>query len=219
MHDPRVWLPQQQHSPVIPTKSTPPAEPRLNAQEPRQRWSRRRARASANRWRRSTPRALSRASQIRGSSNSRLKMARPNAMVRTPGPGSTIIARPASPTTPPPSPIITRFPKRSTCQCIAMRAGSGGAGGPSAPEEDAVGGVCRLFHIGVAQVFQVQAQLLAVGERHLHTRQHPALVGAVVAIVEQADVPARADGLEEAQQRARTFGEFEAEQALVGQAP
>src|SRR5690606_33204917 len=164
---------------------------------------------------------LSRASQLRGSSNSRLKMARPSAMVRTPGPGSTIIARPAITATPPPRPINTRFPKRSTCQCMAMRAGSSGAGGggPSAAEEDAVGGVSRLFHIGVAQVVQVQAQLLAVGQGHLHTRQHPALIGAVVAIVEQADVPARADGLEEAQQRARAFGEFEAEQALVGQAP
>jgi hypothetical protein len=54
-----------------------------------------------------------------------------------------------------------------------------------------------------------------VAGRHLQADQDAAVVGALVAVVEQADVPARVHGGQEAHQRARPLGELEAEEALV----
>ena len=50
---------------------------------------------------------------------------------------------------------------------------------------------------------------------HLERRQHAPEVGAVVAVVEQADVPAAAERLEELHQRAGPLGELEAARPLV----
>ena len=51
--------------------------------------------------------------------------------------------------------------------------------------------------------------------RHLEPDQHAAEVGAVVAVVEQADVPASAQRVEELRQRARALRELEAVEPLV----
>ncbi len=55
----------------------------------------------------------------------------------------------------------------------------------------------------------------ALRRRHLDTGQHPTIVGAVVAVVEQADVPAGTDRLEKPQQGSRAFRKLEAIQHLV----
>jgi hypothetical protein len=46
-------------------------------------------------------------------------------------------------------------------------------------------------------------------------REHAAEVGPVIPVVEQADVPSPRERVEEISQRAGTFGELEAAQALV----
>ena len=54
--------------------------------------------------------------------------------------------------------------------------------------------------------------------RHLDAGEHTAVVRAMVAVVEQADIPARADRLQELQQRSGALGKFEAVQQLVREA-
>src|SRR5690606_2206862 len=49
----------------------------------------------------------------------------------------------------------------------------------------------------------------------LDAGEHAPVVRAVVPVMEQADVPARADGVQEIEQRTGTFGKLEAEQPLV----
>jgi hypothetical protein len=51
--------------------------------------------------------------------------------------------------------------------------------------------------------------------RHLQAHQDAAIVGALVAVVEQADVPARSHQAQELHQRARPLREDEAQQPLV----
>ncbi|MNH12318.1 hypothetical protein D3C79_718550 [compost metagenome] len=51
--------------------------------------------------------------------------------------------------------------------------------------------------------------------RQLEGAEHPAIVGTVVAVVEQADVPATAEGLQEAHQGARLLRELEAVETLT----
>src|SRR5207245_2468060 len=51
---------------------------------------------------------------------------------------------------------------------------------------------------------------------HLERRQHAPEVGAVIAIVKQADVPASAERIEKLHQRSGPFGELEAAHALRG---
>src|SRR2546429_665806 len=62
---------------------------------------------------------------------------------------------------------------------------------------------------------QEALELGVVRRRHLHSDQHPAVVGAVVAIVEQADVPAAAHAVEKLHQRAGPLRKLEPEQDLV----
>src|SRR5207248_9537560 len=56
-------------------------------------------------------------------------------------------------------------------------------------EEKAVRGVARLVGIGVAELAQERAELPHLALRHLDAHQHAPVVGAVVAVVKQADVP------------------------------
>ncbi len=66
----------------------------------------------------------------------------------------------------------------------------------------------------IAQFVQARFEIrlvLAQFER----RQHAAIVGAVAAVVEQRDVPVRAERVQELEQRARRFRELEAEQAFL----
>lgn len=66
----------------------------------------------------------------------------------------------------------------------------------------------------VAQRLQVLFEL-GLGLRQLESRQHPAEVGAVAAVVKQRNVPVGAQRLQEFQQRARRLRELEAVQPLA----
>jgi hypothetical protein len=61
----------------------------------------------------------------------------------------------------------------------------------------------------------VQEKRPHVPVRHLDAGQHPAEVGARIRVVEQADVPAAAEGPEEFQQGAGLLGKLDPVQALV----
>ena len=82
-------------------------------------------------------------------------------------------------------------------------------------EKELVHRVGALVPVGVAEVLQEGLECAHVARRHLHTDQHTAVVGAVIAVVEEADVPAGAHLRQEIHQRARLFGEFEAVDQLL----
>src|SRR5205807_4629285 len=92
--------------------------------------------------------------------------------------------------------------------------GTTDAGSPS-DQEQPVCGVARLLGVRVTEIFQESPELLHLAGRNLHADQHPAVVGAVVAVVEQADVPVAAHAREKAHQRAGPLGELEAVEQLV----
>ena len=62
---------------------------------------------------------------------------------------------------------------------------------------------------------QEAVERFVVSRRHLEAHQYPAVLGSVVPVVEETDVPASAEVGEKAEQGARPFGKLEAEQALV----
>src|SRR5689334_15739941 len=68
----------------------------------------------------------------------------------------------------------------------------------SAAEEHPIGGVGRLVDVVVAEAVEERAELGAVARRDLHPDEHAAVVVAVVAIMEEADVPAAAHAVQEA---------------------
>src|SRR5690554_5352000 len=82
-------------------------------------------------------------------------------------------------------------------------------------KEEGVGRVLRLIPVGIAQAIQEGFKCLLVGRWHLYADQNPAVVVALVPIMEKADVPFRAHGAQEFHQSAGTLGEFETEQHLV----
>ena len=67
----------------------------------------------------------------------------------------------------------------------------------------------------VAQRVEEFVKGLAVFFRHLDAHQNAAVVGALVAVMEQADVPARAHQAQELEQRTRPLREHKAQQPLV----
>lgn len=74
------------------------------------------------------------------------------------------------------------------------------AGAASAQEQPA-GGVVGRVVVLVAEALKEAMQRLELLVRHLDAQEHPAVVGAVVAIVEQTDVPAGAHALQEVEER------------------
>ena len=90
-----------------------------------------------------------------------------------------------------------------------------GALGAVAGEEQRVGGVAVLALAGVAERSRKPSNSASLGVGHLESREHAAEVGAVVAVVEEADVPAAAERVEELEQRARPLRELEAAEPLV----
>src|SRR5450432_2646396 len=69
-----------------------------------------------------------------------------------------------------------------------------------APQKHAVGAVLGLVDAVVAQPTQESREFGLVGRGHLHPDQNAAVVGPVVAVVKQADVPPAAHAVEEAHQ-------------------
>ena len=56
---------------------------------------------------------------------------------------------------------------------------------------------------------------LQVSIGHLNTAQHAAIGGTVVAVVEQADIPASAEAIQKTQQGTGALGEFNTQQSLI----
>src|SRR5262249_42292038 len=75
-----------------------------------------------------------------------------------------------------------------------------------AAQEKAVGRVVGLVPVRVAELCEVLGEARPVRRRHLDARKHAAVIGAVIAVVEQADVPAVAYRAQEREQRARPLG-------------
>src|SRR5690349_23928322 len=82
------------------------------------------------------------------------------------------------------------------------RAGYGNEATPtaSAAEEHPISRVRRLVGVVVAEPVQENPEFGAVARWDLHADEHAAVVVAVIAVVEQADVPAAAHPVEEAHQ-------------------
>nr|GEU28525.1 hypothetical protein [Tanacetum cinerariifolium] len=84
----------------------------------------------------------------------------------------------------------------------------------------AVGGdrVGRLVPVAIPERGQELPELVHLAGRHLQADQDAAHVAALAAVVAQRDIPVRRHAVQEAHQRARALGEFEAVQQLaVGQ--
>ncbi len=73
-----------------------------------------------------------------------------------------------------------------------------------------------LALIAVAEPFEERFELRHVVGRDFETGQHAPEIRAVVAVVEQADVPAAAQFVQERHERAGTLGELESAELLVG---
>src|SRR5579872_2433680 len=75
--------------------------------------------------------------------------------------------------------------------------------------------VSGLFDVLVVQIAQVLEEVGPFAGRHLDTGEDAPVIGAMIAVMEQADVPARADRPQELEQRPGALGELEAVQQLV----
>ena len=67
------------------------------------------------------------------------------------------------------------------------------------------------------QRIEMRGKIRLAAGADLDAGQHPAVVRAMVAVVEQADVPSRSDGLQELEQGTGPFGKFETIEPFVGQ--
>jgi hypothetical protein len=75
--------------------------------------------------------------------------------------------------------------------------------------------VVRFFRIRIPERLQELVKGFVVFGGHLQAHQYAAVVGALVAVVKQADVPARAHQAQELEQGAWPLGELKAQQAFV----
>src|SRR5438105_7762685 len=82
-------------------------------------------------------------------------------------------------------------------------------------EEKAVGGVLALNCVFVAETFEKRCEGRQVVVFDFETGEHAAEVRPVIAVVEQADVPAAGERVEEVGERARTLRELEAAEPFV----
>src|SRR5689334_6573580 len=73
-----------------------------------------------------------------------------------------------------------------------------------AAEEHPVRRIGGLVDVVIAEAIEEPPKLRAFARRDLHADEHAAIVGAVVAVVKETDVPAGAHAVEEAHQRARS---------------
>src|SRR5687768_3727152 len=91
------------------------------------------------------------------------------------------------------------------------------AGGPEGPplQEESIRGVVVLGGVGIPELVQEGPESGQVLLFDFEAGEHPAEVGAVVAVVEQADVPAAAKLLQKLHQRTGPFRKLEPAESLV----
>src|SRR5262249_6455660 len=82
-------------------------------------------------------------------------------------------------------------------------------------QEEATGGIAGLLAVAQAEAVQARDQLAGLARRRVQPEEDAAESGAVIAIVEQRDVTARAEVAEELEQRSRTLRELEGVEHLV----
>src|SRR5690554_423709 len=82
-------------------------------------------------------------------------------------------------------------------------------------QELPIGRVVGLLPIGEADRIDMGDEIGMGRGRHLHAHQHPSIVGTVIAVVEQRNVPGVIEPLKELQQGAGPLGELEAIDHLV----
>src|SRR5262245_34794447 len=81
-------------------------------------------------------------------------------------------------------------PRRTAASRTRLRLSHSSAASRAVPQKQRVRGIARLVPIAIVELRQEGAERALLIGRHLHADQHPPDVRAVVAIVEQADVPA-----------------------------
>jgi hypothetical protein len=69
--------------------------------------------------------------------------------------------------------------------------------------------------VRVAEIREMGLEFGGVALRDIDAREDAAVIGPVVPVVEQADIPVGTDGVQEIQERTGAFREFEAVEALV----
>src|SRR3569623_2535773 len=105
--------------------------------------------------------------------------------------------------------VMIRFSYgRGLCRNAGSRSAADAAGRAST-QKQTVYRVVRLFDVGVGEFGEKGLEAVSIGRRHLYAHQPPAIRGAVIAVVKQADVPALAHAGEKAQQRAGPLGKYE----------
>lgn len=96
-----------------------------------------------------------------------------------------------------------------------MEGGRDRAAVPILSQELLISRIIGFLYVGVAEILQECAEFFAVFQRDLKADQNTAVIGALVPIMEQGDVPVgRARG-EEFEEGAGSFGEFKAEDSFV----
>src|SRR6056297_1184368 len=121
--------------------------------------------------------------------------------------------------------MLTRsVPARSktVCPCLACgrrrrNALSQSRSQASSGEKQTVRGVAAFVPVGVAELLEVALELGVVVGRHLDAGEDAPVIRAVIAVMEQADVPVRTHRVEKAGQSTGALRELEAQQPLVGQ--
>jgi hypothetical protein len=79
-----------------------------------------------------------------------------------------------------------------------LRRGNGPARwSPWSGEEDAVGWVVAFLPVRVTEHREVCLEFGGIALGHVDASQHTTVIGPVVPVVEQADIPAGADGIQE----------------------
>src|SRR4051812_30995738 len=96
---------------------------------------------------------------------------------------------------------------------IELHAGATSTSTQKHPE----GRIFRFLLVGVAERTQLLDKARPIRGGHLQAGKDPAIIGPMISIVEQSNVPIRADGIEEFQQRARSFWKLESQNDFVAQ--
>ena len=85
-------------------------------------------------------------------------------------------------------------------------------------EKYPVGRIVAFFPVRIAEVREMGLEFGGVAFRHVDAREDTAVVGTVIAVVKQADVPVRPDRVQKVEQGTRPFRELKSEQALIADA-